>query len=95
MLEVAFATELLKVITGHVSVDVDPRNAFDHKALGKNARYIMALFEERGVSRNRYNFSQNLYCDCCSVLVRLPATAEGFKVSLLSCCLYDLYSGSS
>lgn len=65
---VAFGMEILKVVPGRVSTEVDARLSFDTVASVKKAREIIALYEENGVSRER-------------ILIKIAATWEGIKAA--------------
>ena len=63
---VRFGLEILKVIPGRVSTEVDARLSFDTAATIDRARRIMALYEAAGVGRDR-------------VLIKIAATWEGIQ----------------
>jgi transaldolase len=65
---VRFGTEILKVVPGRVSTEVDARLSFDTAATVVRARRLMALYEARGVPRER-------------VLVKIAATWEGIEAA--------------
>lgn len=65
---VAFGMEILKVVPGRVSTEVDARLSFDTVATVKKAREIITLYEENGVSRER-------------ILIKIAATWEGIKAA--------------
>jgi len=62
-LAVAFGCELLQLIPGRVSTEVDARLSFQQQASVARARRLIALYEARGVQRER-------------VLIKLAATWE-------------------
>jgi len=62
-LAVAFGCELLQLIPGRVSTEVDARLSFQQQASVARARRLIALYEARGVQRER-------------VLIKLAATGE-------------------
>merc|ERR1712066_962741 len=61
---VAFGAEILKVVEGRVSTEVDARLSFDTEAQVAKALKLIALYEELGVSKER-------------VLIKLSSTWEG------------------
>jgi len=65
---VRFGLEILKVIPGRVSTEVDARLSFDTAATVVRAQRLMALYEAAGVSRDR-------------VLIKIAATWEGIQAA--------------
>lgn len=65
---VRFGLEILKVVPGRVSTEVDARLSFDRAATGQRARTIMGLYEAAGVGRDR-------------VLIKIAATWEGIQAA--------------
>ena len=65
-LAVLIGVEILKIIPGRVSTEVDARLSFDSKAMVLRARALIADYESLGVSRDR-------------VLIKLAATWEGIQ----------------
>jgi transaldolase len=65
---VRFGLEILKVVPGRVSTEVDARLSFDTAATVARARRIMALYEARGIGRDR-------------VLIKIAATWEGIQAA--------------
>ncbi len=65
---VIFGNEILKIIPGRVSTEVDARLSFDTEGTIKKARKLISLYEELGVSRNR-------------VLIKIASTWEGIKAA--------------
>ncbi|MGC4059535.1 MAG: transaldolase [Aquabacterium sp.] len=65
---VRFGLEILKVVPGRVSTEVDARLSFDTQATIARARHIMGLYEAAGVSRGR-------------VLIKIAATWEGIQAA--------------
>lgn len=65
---VRFGLEILKVIPGRVSTEVDARLSFDKAATVARAQHVMALYEAAGVSRDR-------------VLIKIAATWEGIQAA--------------
>merc|ERR1712241_1468872 len=63
---VAFGAEILKVVEGRVSTEVDARLSFDTEAQVAKALRLISLYEELGVSKER-------------VLIKLSSTWEGIK----------------
>ena len=65
---VRFGREILKVVPGRVSTEVDARLSFDTAASVARARRIMALYESAGVKREQ-------------VLIKLASTWEGIQAA--------------
>ena len=65
---VIFGTEILKVVPGRVSTEVDARLSFDTAASVAKARELIALYAKAGVSKDR-------------VLIKLASTWEGIKAA--------------
>lgn len=67
-LAVNFAQEILAIIPGRVSVEVDATLSFDTKGTIETARRIISMFEEAGVSRER-------------ILIKIASTWEGIRAA--------------
>lgn len=65
---VRFGLEILKVVPGRVSTEVDARLSFDTPATLARARRLMALYEAAGIPRGR-------------VLIKIAATWEGIQAA--------------
>ncbi|RYO80146.1 hypothetical protein DL766_000411 [Monosporascus sp. MC13-8B] len=65
---VEFGREILKIIPGKVSTEVDARFSFDTKASVNKALQIIKLYEEQGISKDR-------------VLIKIASTWEGIKAA--------------
>lgn len=65
---VAFGLEILKIVPGRVSTEVDARLSFDTAATIQKAKHLIALYESYGVDRQR-------------VLIKLAATWEGIQAA--------------
>lgn len=65
---VNFGIEILKIVPGRVSTEVDARLSFDKEGSIDRAREYITLYEEAGVSRER-------------VLIKLASTWEGIKAA--------------
>jgi transaldolase len=65
---VRFGLEILKVVPGRVSTEVDARLSFDTAATLERARRIMALYRAAGVGPDR-------------VLIKIAATWEGIEAA--------------
>lgn len=61
---VAFGMEILKIVPGYVSTEVDARLSFDTESSVARARRIVAMYEEKGINRSR-------------ILIKLATTWEG------------------
>lgn len=67
---VRFGCEILALIPGRVSTEIDARLSFDARASVACARQIIAMYEAAGISRTR-------------VLIKLAATWEGIQAAAL------------
>ena len=65
---VVFGLEILKIVPGRVSSEVDARLSFDTAATVAKAREIIALYEKAGIDRKR-------------VLIKIASTWEGIKAA--------------
>ncbi|AEK62774.1 Transaldolase [Collimonas fungivorans Ter331] len=67
---VRFGLEILQVVPGRVSTEVDARLSFDTAATVARARRIMALYEAAGIGRER-------------VLIKIASTWEGIQAAAI------------
>ena len=67
-LAVAFGCEILRIVPGRVSTEVDARHSFDTAATVRKAREIIALYAAAGVASDR-------------VLVKIGSTWEGIRAA--------------
>jgi transaldolase len=67
-LAVNFGKEILNVVPGRISTEVDARLSFDTKRTIKRARRLIGLYEKQGISRER-------------VLIKIAATWEGIRAA--------------
>jgi transaldolase len=67
-LAVNFGLEILKVVPGRVSTEVDARLSFDTKATLEKARFLIRLYESSGIPRQR-------------ILIKIASTWEGIKAA--------------
>lgn len=65
---VNFGMEILKIVPGRVSTEVDARLSFDTEATIAKARHVIALYEKAGIERGR-------------VLIKIASTWEGIKAA--------------
>ncbi len=65
---VVFGLEILKIVPGRVSSEVDARLSFDTHGTLTKAREIIALYEKAGIDRKR-------------VLIKIASTWEGIKAA--------------
>jgi transaldolase len=65
---VAFGIEILKIVPGRVSTEVDARLSFDTDATIQKAREVIAAYEANGISKNR-------------VLIKIASTWEGIQAA--------------
>jgi transaldolase len=84
-LMVNFGVEILKIVPGRISTEVDVRLSFDCEASIKKGRHLISLYEKQGVPRER-------------VLIKIAATWEGIKAAeqlqkeAINCNLTVLFS---
>jgi len=67
-LAVAFGREILKIVPGRVSTEVDARLSFDVEGTVRRARRLIELYEAAGVDRDR-------------VLIKIASTWEGIRAA--------------
>ena len=67
-LAVAFGMQILKVVPGRVSTEVDARLSFDTQATIKKGKELIAQYEKSGVSRSR-------------ILIKIASTWEGIQAA--------------
>ena len=67
-LAVEFGCEILKLIEGRVSTEVDASLSFDSAGTIAKARYLIGLYEEAGIGRER-------------VLIKIASTWEGIRAA--------------
>lgn len=67
-LAVSFGEQILKVIPGRISTEVDSRLSFDTHATIERAHGLIRLYEEAGINRNR-------------VLIKIASTWEGIQAA--------------
>jgi transaldolase len=65
---VLFGQEILKIVPGRVSTEVDARLSFDREGSVAKAREIIALYEKSGTPRER-------------ILIKIASTWEGIKAA--------------
>jgi transaldolase len=67
-LAVDFGVEILDIVPGRVSTEVDARLSFDTERTVRKAEELIALYEEAGISRER-------------VLIKIASTWEGIRAA--------------
>lgn len=67
-LAVAIGLEILKIVPGRISTEVDARLSFDTKASIAKARHLIELYQQGGVDKSR-------------VLIKLASTWEGIRAA--------------
>ncbi|QRV77374.1 transaldolase [Ceratobasidium sp. AG-Ba] len=65
---VAFGTEILKIVPGRVSTEVDARLSFDKEATKAKAKKLIELYKAKGIDKNR-------------VLIKIASTWEGIQAA--------------
>ena len=65
---VNFGLEILKIVPGRVSTEVDARLSFDTEGSVQKARHLIRLYEAAGIDRKR-------------ILIKLASTWEGIKAA--------------
>jgi len=67
-LAIAFGKKILAIVPGRVSTEVDARLSYDTEATIKQARTIIAQYDDAGIGRNR-------------VLIKIASTWEGIRAA--------------
>ncbi|MEB3318676.1 MAG: transaldolase [Cyanobacteriota bacterium] len=67
-ISVTFGKEILRIVPGRVSTEVDARLSYDTEASIEKARKLIGLYEQAGVSRHR-------------VLIKVASTWEGIRAA--------------
>jgi transaldolase len=67
-LAVALGCEIVKLVPGRVSTEVDARLSFDTQAMIDKAQHLIGLYEAEGVDKSR-------------ILIKLASTWEGIKAA--------------
>lgn len=65
---IAFGRQILSIVPGRVSTEVDARLSFDVEATVEKARYLIGLYEKAGISRDR-------------ILIKIASTWEGAQAA--------------
>src|SRR5580700_3772547 len=65
---VEFGKEILKIVPGRVSTEVDARFSFDTKATISKALHIIELYKDLGISKDR-------------ILIKIASTWEGIQAA--------------
>src|SRR5271170_3734718 len=65
---IAFGKEILQIIPGRVSTEVDAHLSFDTEATIRKARELIALYEAEGIDRER-------------ILIKIASTWEGIRAA--------------
>ena len=67
-ISVTFGKEILKIVPGRVSTEVDARLSYDTEATISKARKLIGLYEQAGIGRER-------------VLIKIASTWEGIRAA--------------
>ena len=67
-LSVLIGLEILKIVPGRISTEVDARLSFDTQGSINKARKLMAMYKEAGISNDR-------------ILIKLASIWEGIKAA--------------
>jgi transaldolase len=67
-LAIAFGKEILEIVPGRVSTEVDARLSFDTEATIRKAHHLIGLYETDGINRQR-------------VLIKIASTWEGIRAA--------------
>jgi transaldolase len=65
---ILFGVEILKIVPGRVSTEVDARLSFDTESTVAKALHLISLYEKEGISRDR-------------VLIKIASTWEGIRAA--------------
>ena len=66
LVQISFGKEILKIIPGRVSTEIDPRSSFDTQITIEKALALIELYEKEGIKRER-------------VLIKIAGTWEGIE----------------
>lgn len=69
-LAVNFGVEILKIVPGRVSTEVNPRLSFDTEGMVSRAKQLIELYQSEGIDPNR-------------ILIKIASTWEGIKAAEL------------
>lgn len=69
-LAVNFGVEILKIVPGRVSTEVNPRLSFDTEGMVSRAKQLIELYQSEGIDPNR-------------ILIKVASTWEGIKAAEL------------
>ncbi|XP_066156475.1 probable transaldolase [Euwallacea fornicatus] len=78
MLCVLFGVEILKIVPGRVSTEVDARLSFDTEASVEKARKIIQLYADNGIGKER-------------ILIKLASTWEGIQAAKILESKYEIH----
>ncbi|XP_066253591.1 probable transaldolase [Euwallacea similis] len=78
MLCVLFGVEILKIVPGRVSTEVDARLSFDTEASVEKARKIIQLYADNGIGKER-------------ILIKLASTWEGIQAAKILESKYGIH----
>ncbi len=67
-LAIEFGKEILRIIPGRVSTEVDARLSFDREATIRKAQHLIKLYESEGIDRKR-------------ILIKIASTWEGIQAA--------------
>lgn len=89
MIAVFFGKEILKIVPGRVSTEVDAKLSFNKEAMIAKARKLIQMYEDEGISKEH-------------ILVKLASTWEGiqaakysfYQISVLAFELNHLFIGN-
>ncbi|XP_050390711.1 transaldolase isoform X1 [Patella vulgata] len=73
-----FGMEILKIIPGRVSTEVDARLSFDKNAMVDKAKQLIALYKANGISKDR-------------ILIKLSSTWEGIQAAKILEAEYGIH----
>lgn len=65
---VNIGAEILKLVPGRISTEVDARFSFDKEKIIHKARHLIALYKEKGIDKSR-------------ILIKIASTWEGIKAA--------------
>eukprot|EP00758_Cryptobia_borreli_P010227 Tbor_TRINITY_DN5552_c0_g3::TRINITY_DN5552_c0_g3_i1::g.13176::m.13176/K00616/E2.2.1.2, talA, talB; transaldolase len=77
VLTVSFGCEILKIIPGRVSTEVDARHSFDTNASVQRALRIISLYKEKGIPSDR-------------IYIKLASTWEGIQAAKILKSKYNI-----
>lgn len=68
LVAVNIGNEILKIVPGKISTEVDARLSFNQEKIIEKARYLISLYKEKGINKSR-------------ILIKIASTWEGIRAA--------------